>query len=103
MRIDNSFLVASRLSNTLPQLITPKDDENEEESSFQTIFRDLWEATSETSAASRENTARLLTGTLEDFPEYMVTGEKSSIMFEMNLAVRSKVIDAYTEIMRTPV
>jgi len=61
------------------------------------------DATKEASAASRAETAQLLTGTMEDFPEFMVTGEKSNIMFDLNLTMRNKVLDAYEEVMRLSV
>ena len=102
MRIDNSFLATSRLGAPLQP---PKETENNNDitGGFKNILDDLMEASSEASAASRAETAKLMTGTMEDFPEFMVTGEKSSILFEMNLAVRNKVIDAYGEIMRTQI
>jgi len=102
MRIDESFLTVSRLGKPLEP---PEEKKNDGDitGGFKNILDDLMEATKETSAASRAETAKLLTGTMEDFPEFMVTGEKSSITFELNLAVRNKVIDAYTEIMRTSV
>jgi len=101
MRIDNSFFAASRLGTPLQS--PAKSPESSNNKGFKNILDDLMEASSEASAASRQETAKLLTGTLEDFPEYMVTGEKSSIMFELNLTVRNKVIDAYSEIMKTQV
>ena len=107
MRIDNSFFAANRLGQTLtPTPINQGEEENEKKGiagGFEKIFDDLWKASGEASAASRENTAKLLTGTLEDFPEYMVTGEKSSILFEYNLTVRTKVIEAYNDILKTSV
>ena len=100
-RIDSSFLAASRLNAPL-QVVADNTNE-EKKSGFQNILDDLMEASNEASAASRANTARLLTGTMEDFPEFMVTGEKSSIMFELNLTVRNKVIDAYQEVLKTQI
>jgi len=70
---------------------------------FKNILTDLMEASKEASAESREKTAQLLTGTLDNLPEYLIAGEKSSIMFDLNLAVRNKVLDAYSEIMKTQV
>ena len=108
MRIDNSFFTAERLSQPLAPLTKIKNDEEESEGKgiaggFEKIFDDLWKATSELSAESREETAKLLTGQQDDLAKMQVTGEKSSIMFEYNLVVRQKVIDAYTEILRTSV
>jgi len=101
MKIDSSFITAAKL-NTPVHLIN-NNAEEEKKSGFQTILDDLMDASNEASKASRAETAKLVTGTLEDFPEYMVTGEKSSILFELNLTVRNKVIDAYNEIIKTQV
>ena len=109
MRIDNSFFTASHLNQPLNPMPKIKiEDENESEKKgiaggFEKIFDDLWKASSELSSASREETAKLMIGEQDDLPKMQVTGEKSSIMFEFNLTVRSKVIDAYNEIMRTSV
>ena len=105
MRIDNSFFTASRLSQPLTPM--PKVIEDSEKKGiaggFEKIFDDLWNASSEASATSRAETAKLLIGEQDDLPKMQVTGEKSSILFEYNLTVRSKVIDAYNEIMRTSI
>ena len=106
MRIDNSFFAASRLSTPIQAPSTLEDNNGNKKDitgGFKSILDDLMEATKETSAASRAEATKLMTGTLDDFPEYMVTGEKSSITFELNLTVRNKVIDAYSEIMKTQV
>ena len=107
MRIDNSFLASNRIGPSLEQMnINKAEDESEKKGiagGFEKIFDDLWNATAETSSESRADTARILTGELEDLPGMMVTGEKSGIVFEYNLTVRNKVIDAYNEIMRTSI
>ena len=105
MRIDNSFFTASRLSQPLQPM--PKSEEDSEKKGitggFEKIFDDLWQASSELSSASRAETAKLIIGEQDDLAKMQVIGEKSSIMFEYNLTVRSKVIDAYNEVMRTSV
>jgi len=107
MKIDNSFLAASRIGQTLePASVKKSEDESEKKGfagGFEKIFDDMWKASSEASAASRAETAKLLIGEQDDLPGMQVTGEKSSITFELNLTVRNKVIDAYTEIMKTQV
>jgi len=105
MRIDNSFLAASRIGPSLEQRIEEKPDGETKgiAGGFEKIFDDLWNATSEASSASRAETTKLLIGEQDDLPGMQVTGEKSSIMFEYNLTVRSKVLEAYSEILRTQV
>jgi len=105
MRIDDSFLTANRIGPTL-EPTTKDQDESEKKGiagGFEKIFDDLWKASAELSAESRAETAKLVIGEQDNIPEMQVKGEKSSIMFEYNLNVRAKVIDAYTEVMRTSV
>jgi len=100
MKIDNSFFAASRLGTSL---ITPVEEENENTGfagGFEKIFADMWQASEELSAESRADRALLMIGQLDDLPGSRVRSEKSGIMFELNLNVRNKVIDAYQEIMR---
>jgi len=107
MRIDNSFLAANRIGPSLQTtLISNTEEESEKKGiagGFEKIFNDLWEASSEASAASRAETAKLLIGEQDDLPRMQVIGEKSSILFEYNLTVRSKVLEAYSEVMKTSV
>jgi len=105
MKIDNSFLAASRIGPSLEQVSGTKDDTEKKgiAGGFEKIFDDLWNATAEASAPSRADTAKLMMGEVDDLPKMQVTGEKSSIMFEYNIIVRNKVMDAYSEIQKTPV
>ena len=48
-------------------------------------------------------TAQLLTGQLDDLSGFMVAGEKSGILRELNMNMRNKVLDAYNEVMRMQV
>ena len=83
--------------------------ENEREN--KTPFSDILQiamtgATDESRAlsqASRAETAKLILGEEENLIDNMVAGEKSSIQFELNLKIRTKILDAYNEIMRTQV
>jgi len=107
MKIDNSFLAANRIGPSLQTTLVSNSEEESEKKGiaggFEKIFNDLWEASSEASAASRAETAKLLIGEQDDLPKMQVIGEKSSILFEYNLTVRSKVLEAYSEVMKTSV
>ena len=107
MKIDNSFLAANRIGPSLEPKTVNNNDANSEKKGiaggFEKIFDDLWKASSEASEASRAETAKLIINEQDDLPFMQVTGEKSSILFEYNLTVRSKVIDAYNDILKTQV
>jgi flagellar hook-basal body complex protein FliE len=105
MKIDNSFFAASRIGPALEPAAKSENDSEKKgfAGGFEKIFDDLWKASSEYSAPSRADTAKLIVGELDDLGAMKVTGEKSGILFEYNLNVRSKVLDAYNEIMRTQV
>ena len=47
--------------------------------------------------------AKLATGDIEDVHQAMVAMQKASLALQFTVQVRNKVIDAYTEIMRTQV
>jgi len=105
MRIDNSFIAASRVGMNLEHSGAVKAEPEKKgiAGGFEKIFDDLWQASAEASAESREHTAQLMIGQLDDLPKMQVASEKSSIMFELNQTVRNKVIDAYNEMLRTSI
>jgi flagellar hook-basal body complex protein FliE len=96
----------SRIQPTQSRIdATINDNENSSTSGelFRLIFAATTKASEEASAVSREKRAQLLVGELDDLPSLMVASEKSGILFELNLNVRNKVLDAYNEIMRLQV
>ena len=107
MKIDNSFFESNRIGPASALIQTPETGKENTNAGFaggfENIFNELWEASSDLSAASRAERAKLLTGTQDNMPGMMIASEKSSIMFELNLNVRNKVIDAYQEVMRTQI
>jgi len=70
---------------------------------FKLVFEASSKAYEEASAVSRENTAKLLTGEIDDLGAYMVEAQKPGLLFDLNLTMRNKIIDAYSEIMKTQV
>jgi len=105
MKIDSSFLTSNRVG---PALMQTQESEPASRNTgfaggFENIFNDLWDATSELSDISRAKRADLVTGNLDSLPELMVASEKSGLMFDFNMSVRNKVMDAYQEIMRTQI
>ena len=108
MQIGEDFLLdtRSRLQSIQPAADVRIGDEpadNNFGELFRTIFAASSEALDEASAVSREMTTQLLTGQLEDLSAFMVEGQKPGILFELNLNIRNKVLDAYSEVMRMQV
>ena len=100
--------IASRAQAIQSRLINPiSENENNGQTPFSEIlqitFTGATEASSGLSAASRVETAKLLVGEEDNLIDNMIAGEKSGIQFELNLAIRTKVLDAYQEIMRIQV
>ena len=87
--------------------VNPVETENTNKTPFSEILQIVMTGATEDSRAlsraSREETAKLLIGEVENLIDNMVAGEKSTIQFEMNLAIRNKVLDAYNEIIRLQV
>jgi len=106
MKIDGTIQLTPRLGLFAPQ--DDKADPSRDPSTanlagFKNIFDDVAAAASEASAESRAKRAMILTGELDDFPAAMIASERSGILFELNLNMRNRVIDAYQEILRTQV
>ena len=93
------------------QFLQPETDKNKSDNDKKGTFGEILQITmtgtsdahKEASAASREATAAVLIGEVNDLPANMITGEKSGILFELNLNIRSKVLDAYSEVMKTQI
>ena len=108
MRIGDDFILdtRSRLQPIQPAVDFRIGDDPAPDGSGE-LFRLIFEASSkaldEASAVSRENTAKLLTGQIDDLAAFMVEGQKPGILFELNLNMRNKVLDAYSEVMRLQV
>ena len=108
MRIgSDTFINASqRIQPTQHTLDIRISDEPESKASsdlFKLVFEASSKAYEEASAVSRANTEKLLTGEIEDLAAYMVEAQKPGILLDLNLSMRNKILDAYSEIMKTQV
>ena len=68
--------------------------------SFQQFFADAVSQTNSLQNQAQEAQRRLLVGESDDLHGVMIAMEKSSLSFQLTLAVRNKVIEAYQEVMR---
>ena len=99
--ISRARLIQSRFDNNIG------NTDGENKSAFEELLQITMTGTNDTgrdlSRISRGETAKLLIGEEDNLVDNMVASERSSIQFELNLAIRNKVLDAYNEIMRTQV
>ena len=68
--------------------------------SFQEFFSDAIKKTAQLEDAAEDQQKQLLVGKTDNLHEVMIAMEKADVAMQLTLAVRNKVIDAYTEIMR---
>jgi flagellar hook-basal body complex protein FliE len=68
--------------------------------SFQEFFADAVKKTNNLEAASQEKQRQLLVGETDNLHDVMIAMEKASLSFQLTLAVRNKVLEAYQEVMR---
>ena len=99
--VSRARLIQSRFDNNIG--VANSDSKSAFEEILQITMTGRNDIGKELSAQSRLETAKLMIGEEENLVDNMVAGEKSSIQFELNLAIRNKVLDAYNEIMRTQV
>lgn len=68
--------------------------------SFQEFFADAAKQTNGLQGQAEEAKQRLLVGESDDLHGVMIAIEKADLAFQLTMAVRNKVIDAYQEVMR---
>ncbi|HYM09668.1 MAG TPA: flagellar hook-basal body complex protein FliE [Bryobacterales bacterium] len=70
---------------------------------FGAVLRQAIERVNEMQYQGGAEVQRLLTGDSQDMHKSMMSVQRSELAFEMLLAVRNKVVEAYQEIMRIQV
>jgi len=68
--------------------------------SFQEFFADVVKRTNNLDVEAKEKQRQLLVGETDNIHEVMIAMEKAGLSFQLTLAVRNKVIEAYQEVMR---
>ena len=96
----------SRAQSSIAGRINAADDNNKSNSFgeiLQITMTGRSQAQKEASAVSRHEAAKLLIGEEDNLIDHMIKSEQASALFDLNLAIRNKVLDAFNEIMRTQV
>lgn len=68
--------------------------------SFQDFLADAVKKTEGLEQTSDKEQEQLLVGNVDNIHDVMIAMEKADIALQLTMAVRNKVIDAYTEVMR---
>ena len=103
MRIDEQAVTALSAVKPVHGRIDALVGEDESSSTtsgdlFRIVFMGTSQAASEASAVTREMRAQLLTGQLDDLSGLMIASQRSGLHFDLNQAIRNRIIDAYREI-----
>lgn len=86
-------------ADTLVDNRTTKPDSG----SFGQMLKNSIDQVSQLQQQSNESIHNLVTGKHMNIHQTMIAMEKSSVAFELLMQSRNKVVDAYKEIMRTPI
>jgi flagellar hook-basal body complex protein FliE len=80
-----------------------KLDEPEKSDGFGQVLRDAIDTTNGLQKQSSQEIQKLMSGETQDLHETMIAMQKADVSFQMMMAVRNKVVQAYQEIMRMQV
>jgi flagellar hook-basal body complex protein FliE len=73
------------------------------ETSFSDYLSDALNKVNDYQVQSQEANEKLATGEISDIHSVMIAGEKAELTLQLTLAIRNKIMDAYSEIMRMQV
>ncbi|MCL2496440.1 MAG: flagellar hook-basal body complex protein FliE [Clostridiales bacterium] len=106
-------MAVNPLSANLVNLLSPEPistlkeflniDDGGNTASFTDVFTEAIKNVNATDAAGKASTLALLAGQTDDLAGMMIDGQKAEIALSLALALRNKMMDAYTEIMRMQV
>ena len=67
---------------------------------FQEFFADAVKKTNQAQMQAQDKQRQLLVGETDNIHDVMIAMEKAGLSFQLTLAVRNKVVEAYQEVMR---
>ncbi len=88
----------------LPEIPKPRKlDEPEKSESFGQVLRDAITTTNDLQKQSSQEIQKLMSGETQDLHETIIAVQKADVSFQMMMAVRNKLVQAYQEILRMQV
>lgn len=86
---------------TEPGINTNKTEENNGSGSFKEVFQGIIDNVEKTEAATRMDAYNLSIGNMDDLHTLMINAGKAEMALSTMVQLRNKVLDAYSEVMRT--
>ncbi|MEJ8546492.1 flagellar hook-basal body complex protein FliE [Brevibacillus borstelensis] len=92
----------SQIGGVQPQFQTKTYTPAEVSKSFSAYLSDALSQVNQAQVDSANLADQFAMGQIQDVHQVTIAGQKSSIMLQMTMQVRNKVIESYQEIMRMP-
>ncbi|QQE76126.1 flagellar hook-basal body complex protein FliE [Brevibacillus composti] len=92
----------SRIGGVQPQIQPKTYSVDEVSKSFSSFLSDAMTQVNQAQLESADLTAKFAAGQIQDIHQVTIAGQKSSVMLQLTMQVRNKVIESYQEIMRMP-
>ncbi|MCM3589119.1 flagellar hook-basal body complex protein FliE [Brevibacillus borstelensis] len=92
----------SRIGGVQPQIQTKTYTPDEVSKSFSAYLSDALNQVNQAQVESANLADQFAMGQVQDVHQVMIAGQKASVMLQMTMQVRNKVIESYQEIMRMP-
>lgn len=98
----NSSIDISQMKSLTENPVKPNPDlDADADSSFKKIFQDLITNVEETEAVTKMDNYNLSIGNMDDLHTMMINASRADMALQTMVQIRNKVLDAYTEVMRT--
>lgn len=98
MNISKTNNILQQITTQLPERSFQK--ENTEKSSFKDTLVGMLKDVNNDQFEAKQMVEKFLKGEVEDVHDVMIAGEKAGVSLQLTLAIRNKLVDAYTQIMR---
>ncbi|UFJ42123.1 flagellar hook-basal body complex protein FliE [Brevibacillus humidisoli] len=87
---------------TQPPSVAGKATPAEVAQSFSDYLSNAMGQVNQAQLGAQELTKQYAAGQVDDIHQVMIAGQKASVMLQLTMQVRNKVIESYQEIMRMP-
>lgn len=92
----------SRLGAVQPQSLAKATTPAEAAKSFSAFLSEALDEVNRAQVESAKLTDQFAAGQIQDIHQVMIAGQNSTLMLQLAVQVRNKVIESYQEIMRMP-